>query len=155
VAPVAAGLPHAKSNLIGIQSGSLIPLACSMRLVDAPPHHISWQQVVDILKDYEFLVLFTSTVGWDGDQRMTELIKQTYPAIKVAFVGPPVTTSPGKALDQCSAIDFVCRREFDLSIVEYATGKPLQRDSRNQLQRLKRCHPAQPGPRATYPRAAR
>src|SRR5258708_24363953 len=77
------------------------------RLVDAPPHHISWQQVVDILKDYEFLVLFTSTVGWDGDQRMTGLIKQTYPAIKIAFVGPPVTISPGKALDQCFAIDFV------------------------------------------------
>jgi hopanoid biosynthesis associated radical SAM protein HpnJ len=95
------------------------------RLVDAPPHHISWQQVVDILKDYEFLVLFTSTVGWDGDQRMTEVIKQTYPAIKVAFVGPPVTTSPDKALDQCFAIDFICRREFDLSIVEYANGKPL------------------------------
>ena len=95
------------------------------RLVDAPPHHISWQQVVDILKDYEFLVLFTSTVGWDGDQRMIEFIKQTYPAIKVAFVGPPVTTSPEKALDQCSAIEFVCRREFDLSIVEYANGKPL------------------------------
>jgi hopanoid biosynthesis associated radical SAM protein HpnJ len=95
------------------------------RLVDAPPHHISWREVVDILKDYEFLVLFTSTVGWDGDQGMTELIKQTYPAIKIAFVGPPVTTSPGKALDQCSAIDFICRREFDLSIVEYANGKPL------------------------------
>src|ERR1700735_3442866 len=95
------------------------------RLVDAPPHHISWQQVVDILKVCEFRVLFTSTGGWDGDQRMIEFIKQTYPAIKVAFVGPPVTTAPEKALDQCSAIEFVCRREFDLSIVEYANGKPL------------------------------
>ena len=95
------------------------------RLVDAPPHRISWLDVVDILKDYEFLVLFTSTVGWDGDQGMSEFIKETYPAIKIAFVGPPVTTSPGKALNQCSAIDFICRREFDLSIVEYANGKPL------------------------------
>jgi hopanoid biosynthesis associated radical SAM protein HpnJ len=95
------------------------------RLVDAPPHRISWLDVVNILKDYEFLVLFTSTVGWDGDQGISEFIKETYPAIKIAFVGPPVTTSPGKALNQCSAIDFICRREFDLSIVEYANGKPL------------------------------
>ena len=29
------------------------------RLLDAPPHHIKWQEVVEILKDYEFLVLFT------------------------------------------------------------------------------------------------
>jgi hopanoid biosynthesis associated radical SAM protein HpnJ len=95
------------------------------RLVDAAPHHISWQQVVEILRDYEFLVLFTSTVGWDGDQKMAEVIKQTYPTIKIAFVGPPVTTSPEEALNACSSIDFVCRREFDFSIVEYANSKPV------------------------------
>jgi predicted metal-binding protein len=33
------------------------------RLLDAPPHHINWQEVVEILKDYEFLVLFTSSMG--------------------------------------------------------------------------------------------
>jgi hypothetical protein len=99
------------------------------RLVDAPPHRISWLDIVDILKDYEFLVLFTSTVGWDGDHGMSEFIKETYPAIKITFVGPPVTTSPAKALDQCSAIDFICRREFDLTIVEYATANPSRRFS--------------------------
>src|ERR1700730_160592 len=95
------------------------------RLVDAPPHHISWWEVIALLKDYEFLVLFTSTVGWNGDQGMAELIKETYPAIKIAFVGPPVTTSPDRVLNECAAIDFICRREFDLSIVEFANGKPL------------------------------
>ena len=97
----------------------------SSRLVDAPPHHIKWAEVVTILKDYEFLVLFTSTMGWDGDQRMAETIKETYPSIKIAFVGPPVTTSPDKALNECPAIDFICRREFDFSVVEFAQGKPL------------------------------
>jgi hopanoid biosynthesis associated radical SAM protein HpnJ len=95
------------------------------RLVDAPSHHISWWEVIALLKDYEFLVLFTSTVGWDGDQGMAELIKETYPAIKIAFVGPPVTTSPDRALNECAAIDFICRREFDFSIVEFAKGRPL------------------------------
>jgi hopanoid biosynthesis associated radical SAM protein HpnJ len=95
------------------------------RLVDAPPHHIKWAEVVTILKDYEFLVLFTSTMGWDGDQKMAEVIKQTYPSIKIAFVGPPVTTSPDKALNECPAIDFICRREFDFSVVEFAQGEPL------------------------------
>ncbi len=95
------------------------------RLLDAPPHHIKWQEVVEILKDYEFLVLFTSTMGWEGDQKMAEVIKQTYPNIKISFVGPPVTTSPDKALNECPAIDFVCRREFDFSVVEFANGKPL------------------------------
>jgi hopanoid biosynthesis associated radical SAM protein HpnJ len=95
------------------------------RLLDAPPHHIQWQEVVEILKDYEFLVLFTSSMGWEGDQKMATVIKQTYPSIKIAFVGPPVTTSPDKAFNECPAIDFIYRREFDFSVVEYANGKPL------------------------------
>ncbi|XWK65796.1 hypothetical protein RBB80_19310 [Tunturiibacter gelidiferens] len=36
-----------------------------------------------------------------------------------------MTTSPDKALNECPAIDFICRREFDFSVVEYANGKPL------------------------------
>ena len=31
------------------------------RLLDAPPHHISGEQTIQIAKDFEFLVLFTST----------------------------------------------------------------------------------------------
>ena len=34
------------------------------RLLDASPHKVNWQQTVEICKDYEFLVLFTSTVGF-------------------------------------------------------------------------------------------
>jgi hopanoid biosynthesis associated radical SAM protein HpnJ len=95
------------------------------RLLDANPHHVKWPQVVEILKDYEFLVLFTSTIAWSGDQRWAETIKEAYPNIKICFVGPPVTTDPDKALNECRAIDFVCRREFDHSVVEFANGKPL------------------------------
>jgi hopanoid biosynthesis associated radical SAM protein HpnJ len=96
------------------------------RLLDANPHHVSWAEVTEILKDYEFLVLFTSTIGWSGDQRAVEKIKAVHPNLKVAFVGPPVTTDTDKALNECAAIDFVCRREFDYSLVEYANGKPLE-----------------------------
>ena len=95
------------------------------RLLDAPPHHVSAQETIKICKDYEFLVLFTSTVGWEGDQRLAEAIKAANPSIRIAFVGPPVTTDPDRALNECSALDFICRREFDYSVVEYAQGKPL------------------------------
>ncbi len=95
------------------------------RLLDAPPHHVSADETIKICKDYEFLVLFTSTVGWEGDQRLAEAIKAANPTIEVAFVGPPVTTDPDRALNECPALDFVCRREFDFSVVEFAQGKPL------------------------------
>jgi hopanoid biosynthesis associated radical SAM protein HpnJ len=96
------------------------------RLLDAPPHHVSAEETIQICREYEFLVLFTSTPGWTGDQKLAEAIKAANPRIKIAFVGPPVTTSPDKALNESAAIDFVCRREFDFSVVEFAQGKPLE-----------------------------
>ena len=36
------------------------------RLLDAPPHHVSGEETIEIAKDYEFLVLFTSTPGFPG-----------------------------------------------------------------------------------------
>ena len=42
------------------------------RVLDAPPHHVSADETIQICKDFEFLVLFTSTVGWAGDQRLAE-----------------------------------------------------------------------------------
>ena len=95
------------------------------RLLDAPPHHVSADETIQIAKDYEFLVLFTSTVGWTGDHGLAQAIKAANPSIKITFVGPPVTTDPERALNECSAIDFVCRREFDFSVVEFAHYKPL------------------------------
>ncbi len=95
------------------------------RVLDASPHHVSAQETITICKDYEFLVLFTSTMGWKSDHLLAHAIKEAHPAIKIAFVGPPVTTDPDRALNECSAIDFICRREFDFSVVEFAQGKPL------------------------------
>jgi radical SAM superfamily enzyme YgiQ (UPF0313 family) len=95
------------------------------RLLDAPPHHVSAEETIKICKEYEFLVLFTSTIGWEGDQRLAEAIKKANPSIRIAFVGPPVTTDPDRALNECPVLDFICRREFDYSVVEFAQGKPL------------------------------
>src|SRR5215469_8729819 len=76
------------------------------RLLDAPPHHVSAEETIKICKDYEFLVLFTSTVGWEGDQRLAETIKAANPSIRIAFVGPPVTTDPDRALNEILGISY-------------------------------------------------
>src|SRR5438067_5541882 len=96
------------------------------RLVDAPPHHISAEETINMARDYEFLVLFTSTPGFPGDIRLSQAIKDVNPKIKIAFVGPHVSVSPEPSLRQAPAIDFVCRKEFDFSVSDYAHGKPLE-----------------------------
>jgi hopanoid biosynthesis associated radical SAM protein HpnJ len=95
------------------------------KVLDAPPHGVSIEQTVQMAKDFELLVLFTSSPGFHVDVKIAEMLKDSNPKLKVAFVGPPVTTEPEKAL-ACNAIDFVVRREFDHQIVNYAKGTPLE-----------------------------
>jgi len=95
------------------------------KVVDAPPHKISIEQTVAMASDFELLVLFTSTPGFHVDCKIAEMMKDTNPKLKVAFVGPPVTVEPEKCLQSSSAIDFVVKREFDYAIVDFANGKPL------------------------------
>ena len=50
------------------------------RLLDAPPHHITAEETIRTCKDYELLVLFTSTPGFPGDVRIAEAIKDSQSA---------------------------------------------------------------------------
>src|ERR1700684_1917451 len=96
------------------------------RLIDASPAKIDWRQTIEICKDYEFLVLFTSTVGFDSDVKLLRKIKEANPSMKVAFVGPHGHIKPDETLNTTEDIDFVTRGEFDHSVVEFAHGKPLE-----------------------------
>jgi hopanoid biosynthesis associated radical SAM protein HpnJ len=94
------------------------------RLLDAPAHHITPEQTIAIARDYEFLVLFTSTVGFSNDVAMVRQMKQAKPDLKVAFVGPPVQIKPDCLMDN-PEIDFIVSGEFDHAVVEFAQGKRL------------------------------
>lgn len=96
------------------------------KVVDAPPHKISIEQTVQMARDFELLVLFTSTPGFEIDVKMASMMKDVNSKLKVCFVGPPVTVDAERILRTTPAIDFVVRREFDYPIVQYATGTPLE-----------------------------
>ncbi len=96
------------------------------KLLDAPSHHVSADQTIEMTKQFEFLVLYTSTPGFPGDIRLAQRIKDANPKIKIAFVGPHVTVLPEQSLRDCPAMDFVIRKEFDYATKEFAEGKPLE-----------------------------
>src|SRR5690348_9478233 len=96
------------------------------RLLDASPHKVNWQQTVEICKDYEFLVLYTSTVGFHSDLKLIRKIKESNPGLKIAFVGPHGHIKPDETLAASEDIDFVTRGEFDHSVTEFAHGKPIE-----------------------------
>ena len=95
------------------------------KVLDAPAHGVSIEETVAMAKDYELLVLFTSSPGFHVDVRIANMMKGANPKMQVCFVGPPVTIEPDKVLDASPAIDFIVRREFDHQIVDYAKGKLL------------------------------
>src|SRR6516164_7842344 len=94
------------------------------RLLDAPSHKVSPEQTVQIARDYDFVALFTSTVGFQNDLRLAHMMKEAKPGLKIAFVGPPVQAQPIESLKASEDIDFVVRGEFDYALVEFAQGKP-------------------------------
>src|SRR5208282_2734968 len=95
------------------------------RLLDAPPAKISQEETIKISSGYDFVVLFTSNVGFDSDVSIARRMKEAKPDLKIAFVGPDVQTRPAECLRASEDIDFVVRGEFDHPVVEYAQGKPL------------------------------
>ena len=96
------------------------------KVVDAPPHGVTVEQTLQMAREYEFVVLFTSTPGFESDIRLAEMMKDVNPRLQIAFVGPHVTAQPEQSLRRSAAIDFVGRREFDFSVTEFAAGKPLE-----------------------------
>src|SRR5512146_2673096 len=74
------------------------------KVVDAPPHRISISDTVAMAGDFELLVLFTSTPGFQVDVEIAEMMKDANPRLRVAFVGPPVTVEPEKVLQASHAI---------------------------------------------------
>jgi hopanoid biosynthesis associated radical SAM protein HpnJ len=95
------------------------------KVLDAPPHGVSIEQTVAMAKDFELLILYTSSPGFHVDVKIAEKMKDSNPKLQVAFVGPPVTIEPDKVLNSTKAIDFIVRREFDYQIANYAKGTPL------------------------------
>jgi hopanoid biosynthesis associated radical SAM protein HpnJ len=96
------------------------------KVLDAPPHGVSIEQTVAMARDFELLVLYTSSPGFHVDVKIAEMLKDSNPKLEVAFVGPPVTIEPDKTLNATKAIDFIVRREFDHQIANYANGVPLE-----------------------------
>ena len=95
------------------------------RLIDAPAQEQSWDDIKHEVDDKELIILHTSTPSFRQDVQTAELIKQRNPKALVGMVGAKVMIEDEKSLKATTALDFVCREEYDFTCVELASGKPL------------------------------
>ncbi|MGC8666587.1 MAG: hopanoid biosynthesis associated radical SAM protein HpnJ [Chthonomonadales bacterium] len=104
------------------QPAALVP---GSRLVDAPPHGLSVGDVLQIARDYELVILHTSTPSLPNDIKCAEAIKAQNPGTLVGMIGAHVAVLPEETLRQAPVLDFVCRNEFDYTCLEVAQGLPF------------------------------
>ena len=106
------------------QPAALVP---GSRLVDAPPARRGLAELLPLAREYELLVLHTSTPSFASDVRVAEAFKDENPALKIGFVGAKVAVEPENSLKASPAVDFVAREEFDFTIREIAEDRPWDR----------------------------
>jgi hopanoid biosynthesis associated radical SAM protein HpnJ len=96
------------------------------KLIDAPAHDQSWDDIAHEMDERDLVILHTSTPSFRQDVHTAELIKQRNPRIKIGFIGAKAAVESTKVLETSTAIDFVARNEFDFTIVDVANGMPLR-----------------------------
>ena len=106
------------------QPAALVP---NGRLVDAPPRGLHLDDILPLARDYELLVLHTSSPSFASDVRVIEAMKDANPHLKIGFVGARVAVEPEDSLRASTAIDFVARNEFDFTVKAVADGEPPER----------------------------
>ena len=94
------------------------------RVVDAPVQRLSLEDCLQIARDYDMVVIYTSTPTLAIDLGTARRIKEQRPATVVVFTGPHVTVRAAETLEAAGgAVDVVCRGEFDLTVKELAEGR--------------------------------
>ncbi len=93
------------------------------KLIDAPPHGLSFEDIKPDLMRHELIVMHTSTPSFKSDVRTAEMIKAINPTCKIGFIGAKVAVEPEKSLEATTALDFVARNEFDFTIKDVADGR--------------------------------
>jgi len=104
------------------QPAALVP---GSRLLDAPADGLSVEATLEIAKDYELVVIHTSTPSFPTDAMFAKDLKKAKPSLLIGMIGAKVAVDSQSSLEATDAISFVCREEFDFTCKEIADGKPL------------------------------
>ncbi len=105
------------------QAAAMVP---GSKLIDAPPHNISFKDIEEDVKSHDFIVIHTSTPSFKSDVKTAGLIRKLNPTVKMGFIGAKVAVEPEESMKACPDIDFVCRNEYEFTVKELAEGAPWE-----------------------------
>ncbi len=105
------------------QAAAMVP---GSKLIDAPPHNISFKDIEEDVKAHDFIVIHTSTPSFKSDIRTAAMIRELNPSVVMGFIGAKVAVEPEEAMKACPDIDFVCRNEYEFTIKELSDAAPWE-----------------------------
>jgi hopanoid biosynthesis associated radical SAM protein HpnJ len=98
------------------------------RVVDAPVQRLDLDACLQIARDYDMVVMYTSTPTLSIDVETARRIKEQKPSTVTVLTGPHVTVLPEESLRfAAGAVDIVCRGEFDYATKELCEGREWNR----------------------------
>ena len=101
------------------QAAAMVP---GSKIIDAPPHGLTFEDIEDDVRSHDFIVVHTSTPSFKSDVKTVGIIRAVNPTAKIGFIGAKVAVEPQESLEAAPAIDFVCRNEYEFTIKELAEG---------------------------------
>ena len=104
------------------QPAALVP---GSKLLDCPPHDLGLEACLATAKNFDHVIIHTSTPSLRNDCKVAEAIKNQRPATTIGFIGAHAAVLPTETLKASHAIDWVGRKEFDFTCKEVAEGAPL------------------------------
>src|SRR5579862_3055703 len=104
------------------QPAALVP---DSRVVDAPADDLTVEHCLKIARDFDLVIMHTSTPSFPSDAKFAELLKKDNPQVRIGLVGAKVMVEPAASLQAAPAVDFICREEFDYTCRDVAAGLPL------------------------------
>ena len=102
------------------QVAAVVP---NSKLIDAIPHRTRMPEILSQARDFDLLVMHTSTPSFAEDIKAMAKLKEANPNLKAGFVGAKVAVEPQQSLAASPVIDFVAGNEFDFAIKDVADGK--------------------------------
>lgn len=104
------------------QPAALVP---ESRVLDAPADDLSVGQCLQIARDFQLVIIHTSTPSFPSDAKFALMLKNQSPGVLIGLVGAKAMVDAEGTLRGAPAVDFVCREEFDYTCLDVARGLPL------------------------------
>ena len=115
------------------QPAALTP---NSRLLDCPPHVIDLPKCLAIAKDFDHVIINTSTPSLKNDCKVAEAIKAQKPGTQIGFIGAHTMVLPTETLKASTAIDWVGRDLATVAGLSYRDrdGKIKHNPEREMIQ---------------------